>query len=79
MPEKPTGYGFIIQSILIVGISFATIRAGQLAGTRFHSLEIPYAGELGFVVGATFAFTVIAGLYRGYGAYQDNKLGVQRH
>lgn len=74
MLGKSTIGNFIVQCVLIVGASLIMIRTGQIIGIRFHSFDVPYAGELGFVVGAAIAFTVFAVLYRSYEAYQDNEV-----
>lgn len=75
MLNKSTVSDFILQSILIVGLGMAMIRSGQIVGTRFLSFNIPYAGELGFALGAAFAFAIFVVLHRGYSAYRNDEVG----
>jgi len=37
--------------------------------------DIPYAGEMGFALGAAFAFAIFVVLHRGYSAYRNDEVG----
>lgn len=75
MLNKSTIPDFILQSILIVGLSMAMIRSGQIVGTRFSEFDIPYAGQVGFVLGAVFIIGIFAVLRQTYSIYQNEGLG----
>ena len=75
MLNKSTIRDFILQSILIIGLSMAMIRSGQIVGTRFSVFEIPYAGQMGFVLGAVFMISIFAVLRQTYRTYWNEKLG----
>jgi len=66
---------FVLQATLIVGLSMIMIRSGQIVGTRFVAFDIPYAGQLGFMLGAVFIIAIFAVLRRTYRAYGNGKLG----
>lgn len=51
------------------------IRSGQITGTRFLAFDIPYAGQLGFILGAIFILAILAVLRRTYRTYGSDKLG----
>ena len=78
MLNKSTIATFILQSILIVGLSVAMIRSGQIVGTRLSVLDIPYAGYLGFVLGAVFIIGVFVVLRQTYRTYRTKKLVVSQ-
>jgi hypothetical protein len=56
-------------------LSMIMIRTGQIVGTRFLSFDIPYAGQLGFILGAVFILGIFATLRRTYRTYRNDKLG----
>lgn len=64
---------FVIRCILVVGVALAMLITGETVEARFLSLDIPYAGEIGFLVGAALVFAVFAVVYRGYGAYWNDE------
>ena len=75
MVNNSTVSDFFVKSILIVGLAMAIIRSGQIAGTRFLVFDIPYAGQLGFILGAVFILAIFAVLRRAYRTYENGKLG----
>jgi len=75
MVNRSTLSDFILQAILIVGLSMIIIRSGQIVGTRFVAFDIPYAGQLGFILGAVFILAIFAVLHRTYRTYRNDKLG----
>ena len=75
MLNKSTIRDFILQSILIIGLSMVMIRSGQIVGTRFSVFDIPYAGQIGFVLGAIFIISIYVVLRQTYRTYWNEKLG----
>ena len=75
MSTKSTISGFIVRSILIAGMAFIIIRSGQIVGRQFLLFDIPYAGEMGFALGAAFVFAIFVVLHRGYSAYRNDEVG----
>ena len=75
MVDRSTVSDFILQAILIVGLGMIMIRSGQIVGTRFLAFDIPYAGQLGFILGIIFISAIFAVLRRTYRAYGNGRLG----
>jgi hypothetical protein len=75
MPNESTIRDFILQSILIIGLGMAMIRSGQIVGTRFSVFDIPYAGQLGFVLGAIFIISIFVVLRQTYRTHWNEELG----
>lgn len=75
MVNKSTVSNFILQAILVVGLSILMIRTGQIVGARLLAFDIPYAGQLGFILGAVFILAIFAVLRRTYRTYGNGKLG----
>lgn len=75
MVNRSTVSDFILQAILIVGLAMIMIRSGQIAGARFLAFDIPYAGQLGFILGTVFILAIFAVLRRIYRTYGNGTLG----
>jgi len=75
MVNNSTVSDFIVKSILIVGLAMAIIRSGQIVGTRFLAFDIPYAGQLGFILGAVLILAIFTVLRRTYRTYRKDELG----
>lgn len=69
MSQNPVDDNLALQAVLVAGVVLFMVAAGQALGTRFLALDFPYAGTLGFGVGATLVFVVVALVYRWSDAY----------
>lgn len=75
MVNRSTLFDFVVKFFLIIGLSIAIIRSGQIVGTRFVTFDIPYAGQFGFILGAVFIIAIFVVLRRTYRTYWNDKFG----
>ncbi|WP_181687229.1 hypothetical protein [Halorhabdus salina] len=71
MAENFVENHFAVQAALIISASIGMQYAGEAVSVYAQTQNLPYAGTVGFVIGAALAFVPFALIYRRYEARYD--------
>ena len=71
MTENFVERHFVLQAAFIIAVSIGMLYTGEAVSTYFQTQNLPYAGTVGFAIGAVLVFVPFALIYRRYEARYD--------